>query len=120
MKDCKLPDLDAYILGRMYDYAGHLIRAINTKPQHLTGQVLDFRNAEFKETLSTVVGHKCRVAPWNWERQYLSFFHCRGKDGKDTAGNRNSWQAYKGAWTKFSLRSRAEKVYLGTSVGEVV
>jgi len=122
MKDCKVPDLDAYIWGKMYDYAGHLIRAINTKAQHLMGQVLNFRNAGFKETSSAVVGHQGhngRVAPWNWEQQHHSFFHGRGKDWQDIAGNRNSWQAYRGAWIKFALRSRAEKVYLGTSVGEV-
>ncbi len=58
MVAAELQTIDVYILGRMYDYAGHLIRVLHENPRHLTGFVLGYLDAEWKEALSEVVGHQ--------------------------------------------------------------
>ena len=68
--------LDFYVCKRMYDYTGHLVRALAENPMHLTGMLLEFRDAQWKASLTEVVGHQGhggRFAPWNWERQYHVF-----------------------------------------------
>ena len=79
LSECKLADIDVYVLGRMYDYAGHLMRAVDANPLHLVGHLLKYRDAEWKDALTAMVGHQGhngRISPLNCERQFYSY--CRG------------------------------------------
>ena len=77
MMDSKCPDLDVYVLSRMFDYTGHIARATQRDPHHLTGCLIRFRDSIWKRTMTTLIGHQGhegRVAPWIWEHQYDSYF----------------------------------------------
>ena len=100
--------LDAYVLGRLYDYAGHLVRAIQANPGHLTGIALDFRDAPWKRTMTELVGHQGhpgRFSPWSWERQFSSYFQLEGLLWKEVALERDSWACRKTAWMKTMQRT---------------
>ena len=62
-----LADVDVYVLSRMYDYAGHLVRAIRRDPEHLVGAVIRHRDSEWKRNMADSIGHQGhpgRFAPW--------------------------------------------------------
>ena len=102
--------LDKYIQKRVYDYAGHLVRALSDNPAHLTGLVLRYRDAEAKEALAAQVGHQGhpgRFAPWNWERQFHGFFRRGGESWQEVAGDRLSWVDYRPCWINFMIDRRA-------------
>ena len=112
MGDAKLNDLHAHVLGRMYDYTGHFVRATQRDPRHLTGQVLHFRGAAWKRQMMEMVGHQGhpgRFAPWNWERQYDHFFDQRGALWTDVATNKPVWNSYREAWIDHMLGSRVAR-----------
>eukprot|EP00973_Karenia_brevis_P031593 4356982-Karenia_brevis.AAC.1 len=77
MHENSIPDLDAYVLARMFDYTGHLVRSCQRKPDSLLGKVIRYRCCEYKQFLTEVSGHQGhsgRIAPWDWERQFHSYF----------------------------------------------
>jgi len=116
MKACGLPDVDVYILKRMYDYTGHLARIVRDKPEHLTGKLLGYRDAEWKNALMQVVGHqghKGRFSPWSWERQYDSFFRSKGHSWRDVARDRELWQSFRSQWMRHMLGSKAANSRFG-------
>ena len=47
MAKAKLPDLDVYVLRRLYDYPGHLVRILADQPNHLTGRVMKYMDASY-------------------------------------------------------------------------
>ena len=107
MQEANLARMDAYVLGRLYDYAGHLARAIQANPGHLTGIALDFRDAEWKRTMTEVIGHQGhpgRFSPWRWERQFSSYFQLEGLLWKEVAIDRDEWLSHKMAWTQTIAR----------------
>ena len=102
--------LDVYVCKRMYDYTGHLVRALAENPLHLTGMLLEFRDAQWKASLTEVVGHQGhggRFAPWNWERQYHAFFDSLGESWQDIARNKTKWHENRAAWIRYMIRGRA-------------
>ena len=117
MNQAKVADMDVSVLGRMYDYAGHLARALANDPSHLTGLVLNFRDAEWKAALTETVGHQGhegRFAPWNWERQYHCFFRGKQESWKEVAKERVKWHSYRSEWVRFVLGSRAGSTGFGS------
>ena len=93
----------------MYDYAGHLVRLHARNPQHLTGVVLSFKDARMKADLTAVIGHQGhsgRFAPWNWERQFHSFFHAIGEIWKHVAQEKGKWASYRENWANSMIRGR--------------
>ena len=120
MKACGLPDVDIYIyiyiLKRMYDYTGHLVRIVRDKPEHFTGKLLGYRDAEWKDALMQVVGHqghKGRFSPWSWERQYDSFFRSKGHSWRDVACDRELWHSFRSQWIRYMLGCRAANSRFG-------
>jgi len=116
LKEKQIPDLDVYVLVRLYDYAGHLARAISLNPTHLTGQVLNFRNAEWKQSMTDVLGHqghKGRTHPWCWERQFHSYFKLQGEIWQEVALDKNQWHLNRSAWIEHMLGSRAASTNMG-------
>ena len=110
LHESRILPIDAYILKRMYDYAGHLVRVSARDPQHLTGAVLGFMDAQFKDALTAVIGHQGhngRFSPWNWERQYHSFFNRKGMSWKDVAKDREEWQKHRDDWIESMRGGRA-------------
>ena len=89
MEAASVPDIDIYVLKHMYDYAGHLARVADNGPRHLTSQVLSFRDAQWRQTMTTLYGHQGhhgRVAPWlvvSGERQHGigNTGYCIGRSG---------------------------------------
>ena len=102
--------IDAYTLKRMYDYAGHLVRALDENPLHLTGLVLKYRDAESKATIAAEIGHQGhpgRFAPWNWERQLHSFFDQFGENWQQVACDKARWPSCRAQWVDFMGKRRA-------------
>ena len=94
LNDAATDRIDHYVLKRMYDYTGHLVRVLAENPRHLTGMLLQFRDAQFKEAMTGVLGHQGhagRFAPWCWERQYHAFFHHLGERWQDRARDKEQW-----------------------------
>ena len=46
MSGAAIERIDHYVLKRMYDFTGHLVRVSAENPRHLTGMVLQFRGAQ--------------------------------------------------------------------------
>ena len=116
MTDCKLPDIDAYVLSRMYDYAGHLQRAVTANPLHLAGHLLKYRDAEWKDALTAMVGHQGhngRISPWNWERQFHSYFRSLSLNWQEVARDREKWFSHRRAWIRHALGSRSRSTNFG-------
>ena len=112
----KLPDLDVYVLARMYEYVGHLIRVIRREPAHLTGKLIDFRDSDWKEYLTETAGsqgHPARFHPWNWEYQYHSYFRKLGKSWKDAAQQKQEWRAHRRPWIEHMLGKSASNANYG-------
>ena len=111
-----LPDIDVYVLKRMYDYVGHLTRAVHVNPGHLTGLVMTFRAADWKYAMSTAVGHqghRGRVAPWTWERQYSSYYNSIGISWREAAKDRQMWQLHRRPWLEAMLGRRVAATNMG-------
>ena len=116
LQEKQIPDLDVYVLARLYAYAGHLVWAVSANPAHLTGHVLNFRNAEWKRQMTEVLGHQGhhgRHHPWNWERQFHSYFKLQGEDWQQVALNKSEWYFHRSAWIQHMLGSRAASTNLG-------
>ena len=102
--------IDLYLLTRMYDYAGHLVRALQDNPLHLTGLVLRFRDAQAKAAIDSEIGHQGhpgRFAPWNYERQFDAFFKLMGAHWQEVASDRSKWRSQRDAWISFIVKGRA-------------
>eukprot|EP00973_Karenia_brevis_P014655 1999137-Karenia_brevis.AAC.1 len=85
----------------MFDYTGHLVRAVRSNPGHVTGCLMNFRNAAWKRYLTESIGHQGhtgRVTPWNWERQYDAYFKAKDLEWQEVASYREEWHSHKRAW----------------------
>ena len=110
MNEAAVDRIDHYVLKRMYDYTGHLVRVLDENPRHLTGMLLQFRDAQWKEAMTEVIGHQGhsgRVAPWCWERQYHAFFHYLGERWQDIARDKAQWKNHREQWISYMIRGRA-------------
>ena len=117
MEACRLADVDVYVLKRMYDYAGHLMRTNKDKPDHLTGKVPAHRDAEWKAALRQVVGHQGhegRFSPWNWERQCDAVFRQVNRHWKLVAVDKEQWQEFRPKWLRYMLGSKNTNSRMGT------
>ena len=120
MGEARLNDLHALVLGRMYDYTGHLVRVAQREPGHLTGKVLHFRGAAWKRQMVEMFGHQGhpgRFAPWNWERQYDHFFAQRGILWIEIAANKAGWNSYREVWIEQMMGSRGARAIRMPGVG---
>ena len=109
MSDAEVGRIDYYVLKRMYDYTGHLMRVLAENPRHLTGMLIQFRDAQFKQDMTDVIGHqghKGRVAPWCWERQYHTFFHMLGESWQEVAKDKEHWLKHREDWISYMIRGR--------------
>ena len=116
MVECRIPDTDVYVLARIFDYAGHLARAIAVNPTHLTGVALNYRNASWKQDMTDAIGHQGhagRVSPWNWERQFHSYFKTLELDWQEVAIDRMIWLSHRSPWIQHMLGSRSAATYTG-------
>ena len=110
MNEAAVDRIDRYVLKRMYDCTGHLVRVLDENPRHLTGMLLQFRDAQWKEAMTEVIGHQGhsgRVAPWCWERQYHAFFHYLGERWQDVARDKAQWKNHREEWISYMIRGRA-------------
>eukprot|EP00973_Karenia_brevis_P055119 7664281-Karenia_brevis.AAC.1 len=57
-------------------------------------------------------GHPGRYAPWNYERQFDSFFHSLGLNWLEVARDKQHWAQHQHAWLRHMLGSRAQCTYL--------
>ena len=99
----KLIDLDGYILGRMFDYVGHVLRAGSRDPQCLPFVVLCHRDKEWcwnHEAIFNHQGHSGRVHPWTYERQFQDYFAKLDLDWKAVANSKPSWNRHRKTWIK--------------------
>ena len=116
MVEAKLPDLHIFVLSRMYDYTGHLLREVSRDPSHLCGHIIRFRDASWKRTMTALVGHQGhhgRVSPWTWERQYDTYFNDLGVAWQSAAIQKSEWNRHKGPWIKHTLGSSLGTAVLG-------
>ena len=116
MKENRTPDIDVYVLGRMYDYAGHVLRESDRNSHHLIGHLLRFRNSAWKQAVTEVVGHQGhsgRISPWDWERQYHSYFRGEGLLWQDVALDKKSWLDHRPKWIRHTLGSRSTSACFG-------
>ena len=58
LRSADILELVQYVLGRMFDYVGHIIRESQRNPNHLTGWLINFRDALWKETMAALQGHQ--------------------------------------------------------------
>ena len=94
MKTSDEPDLDVFVLGQMYDDVRHLARMVARTLEYLIGRLLDSRDAQLKETLTSLhdhQGHPVRLAPWNWEYQYHSYLRRGARWCRDFAKDWDWW-----------------------------
>ena len=116
IQECRLPDIDVYVLGRMFDYTGHLMRLVARNPLHLTGLVLKFRDSMWKDAHTVLAGHQGhpgRISPWCWERQYHSYFRAHGLCWQDISVDKAAWNSHKKAWIRQMLGSKASSSNYG-------
>ena len=111
-----LVDLDAYVLGRMYDYMGHVIRAAKYHTSFLPYIALCHRDKQWCLQHAEILGfqgHAGRVSPWTHERQYSDYFTTQGLDWKQVAADRSEWSAHKYDWlkTKYGARCPVSKLF---------
>ena len=109
MVESGLPDLQVYVLGRMFDHTGYLVRSFSRSPNHLTGRVMAFRDAAWKRAMTHHVGHQGhsgRFAPWNWERQYDSYFALQGLEWKQVAADKAAWSKHRRSFVEHMLGTR--------------
>ena len=117
MDACRLADVDVYVLKRMYDYTGHLPRVIKDKPDHLTGKVIAYKDAEWKSALTQVLGHqghKGRFSPWDWERQCGALFRLVNRHWKLVAVDRVLWRELRPQWLRYMLGGRVVNSRMGS------
>ena len=101
--ETKLRDFDGYVLGRMYDYVGHIIRAGTREPAYLPSVVLSHRDRDWClqcQDLFSNQGHSGRVHPWNFERPYHVYFSALLLDWKHAATNKELWLRHKSGWIR--------------------
>jgi len=70
-------DLDATVLRRQFEWAGHLVRRTVEDPARLSAIVLNFFNEDTRNTNRDLVGRMGwggRVNPWSYENQFVGFF----------------------------------------------
>lgn len=82
---------------------------------HLTGIVLRYLDAEWKEALMEIVGqqgHSARFYPWNWERQFHIFFYALGDSWKEVARHRERWISYRSEWVNFMIKAKPHQEQL--------
>ena len=111
-----LPDVDVHVLGRMYDYVGHVVRAGDREQLHLPYLFLKFRDEEWRQQSQAVVGHqqhKGRTPPWTWEYMYSKHFKSKSLNWQQVASNSDDWKSHKCAWIHSMLGSSAERSALG-------
>ena len=116
--DCGLASIDVHVLGRMFDYTGHLLRAVETNPGHLTGQIVALRDAQWKRMMTEEVGHQGhpgRINPWNWEYQYHVIFVRQGLEWKDVPQDRDEWRSHRQDWIRHMLGRRAHTAIHGAA-----
>ena len=109
MSDAAVGRIDRYVLKRMYDYTGHLMRVLAENPMHLTGMLVQFRDAQYKQDMTDVIhhqGHPGRFAPWCWERQYHTFFAMLGERWQDVAQDKTKWLQHRADWISYMIRGR--------------
>ena len=78
--------------------------------------MLRFRDASWKRQMTEAIGHQGhdgRVAPWNWERQYASFFRQRDQEWTHVALDREAWATHKRPWLLHMLGSTWRAAQMG-------
>ena len=108
----RIPNLDDRVMSRMYDYVGHLVRAGTRNPTNLAYIALSHRNREWclqHQELLGNQGHRGRVQPWTYERQFYEHFETEGRNWLTVAENKIEWTNHftKGDW----LESRTGSTY---------
>lgn len=99
----RMQDLDGYVLGRIYDYAGHTIRAGARDAENLPYIVLRHRDKEWCAQHYDVLGHQGhpgRVHPWTYERQFHHYFGILDLDWKTVAIDKKRWTNHRNGWIK--------------------
>ena len=84
----QLIDLDAYVLGRMYDYMGHVVRMGARDKQFLPHLALCHRDKSRCLQHQEIIGHQGhakRVLPWTHERPYYDYFSGHSLDWQEPA-----------------------------------
>ena len=99
----RIPNLDARVLSRMYDYIGHVVRAGQREPNNLAYIALCHRNREWCLQHQELIGHQGhagRVQPWSYERQFYEHFETENRNWMTVAENKKEWtnQITKNFW----------------------
>jgi len=106
-----IPDVDVFILHKMFSFAGHLVRKGEYLPEFLPARVLLFRCKAECRTVQTFIGsqmHPKRFSPWSWERQFDTYFSQRGLSWIEVAKDKSMWNSHQQAWIECRVRHRAE------------
>ena len=109
----KVVDFDGFVLARMYDYVGHVVRAGARDPEHLPSVILSHRDKEWCRQHQEVMGHQGhagRFHPWSFERQYYCYFSSCALDWKAVARSKVDWNLHKAAWIKAMFGGRGSSM----------
>ena len=109
----RILDFDAYILGRMYDYVGHVVRMGMRDGDFLPCVALRHRDKACCREQQELIGtqeHQGRVAPWMHEQQFVPFFDAVGLDWKDAAASKQHWLKHRAAWVKARYGKRRPRI----------
>ena len=110
-----ITDLDAYVLGRMYDFVGHVIRMGCREPNFLPCVALRHRDKEWclqRQEIMGSQGHHGRVHPWTHEKQFLDYFTRCDLNWKQVAQNKEEWQSHRKHWLTFKYGCRCTMLKL--------
>ena len=94
-------DLDAYVLGRMYDFVGHVIRMGNREPNFLPYIAMCHRDKAWCQQHQDIIrhqGHPGRVHPWTHEKAYHDYFSNIHLEWKQVALDKTLWFSHKNHW----------------------
>ena len=100
---CNIKDLDAVVLGRMYDFIGHVIRMGQREGTFLPYIALCHRDKHWCLEHARIMGHQGhsgRISPWTHERQFYEYFASKDLNWKEVAADKDSWTKHKKSWSQ--------------------
>ena len=91
---------DMVVLGRVYDWAGHVARFQKWAPDRYALRALLFRDIPYLKQLESEHGHQMhyrKFKVWRWEQQFTRF---HGLGWKELATNSETWAEHKQIWLR--------------------
>ena len=94
----RLPDVDVYILSRIYDYVGRAVRAGARDANSLQLKFMQFRDESWRAQSQRILKHQqhpVRTPPWTWEYMFSKYFRNASLEWQEVVANKLDWKSHR-------------------------